>query len=83
MAVAKSKKANPMLTRNGKTRLGPLNVAQLTELLEKSSKPKEQGKIRRALAQRVKTQQVSAKVVAVEVSAEAVVESEVAIQIED
>jgi hypothetical protein len=55
--------------------LGPLNVAQLTALLEKSSKPKEQGKIRRALAQRVKTQQVSTKVV--EVSAEAVVESAV------
>ena len=64
-----------MLTRNGKTRLGPLNIKQLTEMLEKSSKPKEQGKIRRALAQRVKTQQVSTKVVAVEVSAEAVVES--------
>ena len=75
MAVAKSKKANPMLTRNGKTRLGPLNIKQLTEMLEKSSKPKEQGKIRRALAMRVKTQLVSTKVVAVEVSAEAVVES--------
>lgn len=78
--AAKSKKANPMLTRNGKPRLGPLNVAQLEAMLEKSSKPKEQGKIRRALAQRIKTQQVSAKVVAVE---EAVVESAVAIQIED
>jgi hypothetical protein len=79
--AAKSKAKSSMLTRTGKTRLGPLNVAQLTELLEKSSKPKEQGKIRRALAMRVKTQAVSKKVV----SAEAVVESavEVAIQIED
>ena len=69
----KDRKVSTMLTKTGKTRLGPLNVAQLTALLEKSSKPKEQGKIRRALAQRVKTQQVSTKVV--EVSAEAVVES--------
>jgi hypothetical protein len=71
----KDRKVSTMLTKTGKTRLGPLNVAQLTALLEKSSKPKEQGKIRRALAQRVKTQQVSTKVV--EVPAEAVVESAV------
>ena len=74
MAVAK-KKVSTMLTRNGKTRLGPLNVAQLEKLLDGSSKPKEKAKIRRALAQRIKTQQVSTK--AVEVSAEAVVESAV------
>ena len=74
MAIAKPKTKSTMLTRNAKTRLGPLNVAQLTKLLENSSKPKEQAKIRRALAQRIKTQAVSAKVVAVEVSAEAVVE---------
>ena len=72
--AAKGKKSS-MTTKTGKTRLGPLNVTQLTAMLEKSSKPKEQGKIRRALAMRVKTQQVSTKVVAVEVSAEAVVES--------
>ena len=45
MAVAKSKGANPMLTRNGKTRLGPLNVTQLQQLLEKTSKKKEKIKI--------------------------------------
>jgi hypothetical protein len=45
MAVAKTKGANPMLTRNGKTRLGPLNLKQLTEMLEKSSKPKDKAKI--------------------------------------
>ena len=75
--AAKGKKVSTMLTRNGKTRLGPLNVAQLEKLLESNSKPKEKAKIRRALAQRIKTQAVSAKVVAVEVSAEAVVESAV------
>jgi hypothetical protein len=43
MAVAKSKKKNPMLTKNGKPRLGPLNLKQLTELLDgarKKHKPK-------------------------------------------
>jgi hypothetical protein len=38
--------ANPMMTRTGKVRLGPLSLKQLEEILEKSSKPKEQGKIR-------------------------------------
>jgi len=33
MAITKVKKANPMLTRNGKTRLGPLNISQLEKLL--------------------------------------------------
>lgn len=73
----KDRKVNTMLTKTGKTRLGPLNVAQLEKLLESNSKPKEKAKIRRALTQRIKTQQVSTKVVAVEVSAEAVVESAV------
>ena len=43
------KKANPMQTRTGKPRLGPLNVAQLTQLLEKTSKNKEKSKILRRL----------------------------------
>ena len=53
----KIKTANPMLTRNGKTRLGPLSLAQLTAMLEKSSKPKEKAKIQsriRTLEARVK-----------------------------
>jgi len=37
--------ANPMLTKNGKTRLGPLNLTQLNTMLEKSSKPKDKAKI--------------------------------------
>ena len=37
--------ASPMLTKNGKTRLGPLNLTQLTSMLEKSSKPKDKAKI--------------------------------------
>jgi len=49
--------ANPMLTKNGKTRLGPLNLTQLAAMLEKSSKPKEKSKIQsriRELESRVK-----------------------------
>lgn len=45
----KNRKSNPMLTKTGKTRLGPLNFAQLTKLLETSTKPKEKDKIQRAL----------------------------------
>ena len=40
------KKAHPMQTRTGKTRLGPLNLTQLQNLLEKSSRPKDKAKIR-------------------------------------
>ena len=51
------KTANPMLTRNGKTRLGPLNLTQLTTMLEKSSRPRDKAKIQsriRTLEARVK-----------------------------
>ena len=45
----KNRKSNSMLTKTGKARLGPLNIAQLTKLLESSTKPKEKDKIQRAL----------------------------------
>jgi hypothetical protein len=35
--MAVKSKANPMQTRNGRTRLGPLSVEQLTKILENSS----------------------------------------------
>lgn len=38
MASSKVKKASPMLTRTGKTRLGPLSVAQLEKLLSGARK---------------------------------------------
>jgi len=31
------RKANPMMTKNGKPRLGPLNIKQLTDLLAKTT----------------------------------------------
>jgi hypothetical protein len=37
--------ANSMTTKTGKTRLGPLSLTQLKEMLEKSSKPKDRAKI--------------------------------------
>jgi hypothetical protein len=48
----KNRKNNSMLTKTGKARLGPLNLDQLGSLLQKSTKPKEQAKIKRAMAQR-------------------------------
>ena len=41
----KTRKADPMRTKTGKARLGPLSLKQLTDMLEKSSKPKEKQKI--------------------------------------
>ena len=45
----RNRKNDSMLTKTGKARLGPLNLAQLTKLFESSTKPKEKDKIQRAL----------------------------------
>jgi hypothetical protein len=45
MSTNTVKQADPMKTRTGKTRLGPLNLRQLNEMLAKESKPKNKGKI--------------------------------------
>ena len=45
----RNRKIDPMLTKTGKPRLGPLNAAQLNKLLEASNKPKEKSKILRAI----------------------------------
>jgi hypothetical protein len=42
----KAKVADPMRTKSGKTRLGPLSLSQLNTMLEGSSKPKEKAKIK-------------------------------------
>ena len=52
---------DPHKTKTGKTRLGPLNVAQLTEMLAQNTKPKLKPRIERALAKRKLTQAVSKK----------------------
>jgi hypothetical protein len=46
------RKANPMLTKNGKPRLGPLNLKQLEELLGKTQQKKTKAKISREISRR-------------------------------
>ena len=41
-------KSDPMRTKSGKTRLGPLNVSQLSKLLE-AAQPKNRAKIQRRI----------------------------------
>lgn len=41
----KLKPRDPMRTKTGKVRLGPLNLAQLQDLLDKEARPKNKGKI--------------------------------------
>jgi hypothetical protein len=48
----RNRKNDPMLTKTGKARLGPLNVAQLTKLMESATKPKLKDKVRRELSKR-------------------------------
>ena len=47
------KKANPMQTRTGKPRLGPLNIKQLETLLDKTSAKKTKAKISREIARKL------------------------------
>jgi hypothetical protein len=43
--MSKTNHADPMKTKTGKTRLGPLSLAQLNDMLGKSSRPKDKSKI--------------------------------------
>lgn len=47
--MKKVKHADPMKTRTGKPRLGPLNITQLQELLSKTVKPKIKSQIQRKI----------------------------------
>lgn len=67
MALKKSQVRNPMLTRNGKPRLGPLNIEQLEKLLS-SSRKKHVAKINRRIRE-LKARKSFVEVVATEVSA--------------
>ena len=46
------RKADPMLTKNGKPRLGPLNITQLTALVDKTQRKKDKAKITREIARK-------------------------------
>ena len=48
----RNRKNDPMVSKTGKAKLGPLNLTQLTKLLDSSTKPKEKAKIQRALNKR-------------------------------
>jgi hypothetical protein len=48
----KTRKNDPLVTKTGKARLGPLNLTQLNNMLAKSTKPKEQAKIKREISKR-------------------------------
>jgi hypothetical protein len=50
----KNRTADPMRTKNGKERLGPLNVEQLTALKERTSQKKVIAKIQREIDRRMK-----------------------------
>ena len=43
---------NPMQYKNGKSRLRPLNIAQLTALVEKTQRKKDKAKISREIARK-------------------------------
>lgn len=53
----RTRKANPMLTKTGKQRLGPLNVEQLTKMLE-SARKKHIPKIKKAILIRSKNKPI-------------------------
>ena len=59
----RNRKNDPMVSKTGKAKLGPLTVAQLSKLLESSTKPKEKAKIQRALNKRPPALAPSAEVV--------------------
>jgi hypothetical protein len=43
--MSKTTHADPLKTKTGKTRLGPLNIKQLYSMLEKETRAKNKGKI--------------------------------------
>ena len=46
------RKGDPMLTRNGKPRLRPLNIIQLTALIDKTQRKKDKAKISKEIARK-------------------------------
>jgi hypothetical protein len=50
----RNRKNDPMLTKTGKPRLGPLNLEQLNKLRESSNKPKQKDKISKEIRNREK-----------------------------
>lgn len=53
MSAKKESKRDPMKTKTGKPRLGPLTLEQLTKMIE-TCRPKHKNKIQRAIDSRTK-----------------------------
>ena len=70
----KTRKANSNLTKTGKTRLEPLTIAQLTDLLEKASR----GVTKAKIANRIRIMKLRKGYVAPAVVEEVIVIEEVA-----
>jgi len=66
----KTRKANSNLTKTGKTRLGPLTITQLTDLLEKASR----GVIKAKIANRIRIMKLRKGYVAPVIEEEVIVE---------
>lgn len=49
ISKARRPRSTPLLTRNGRTKLKPLNLKQLNDLLARSSRPKDKAKIARRI----------------------------------
>ena len=49
--MKKGKKADPMRTKTGKVRLGPLSLTQLNELFTKTPSAREKNKIRNRISE--------------------------------
>ena len=47
--IKANRKADPKKTKTGKTRLGPLSLVQLKNMLDKSNRKKEKDKIQRRI----------------------------------
>jgi len=61
--ASKSRKTS-LTTKTGKTLLGPLNLKQLTDLMDKTSRPKEKSKIQNRIKLFIKNQKNPKKIVA-------------------
>jgi hypothetical protein len=55
----KNRTASPMTTKNGNARLGPLNITQLTKLLETTQRVKVKAKIAREILRKEKMKEKS------------------------
>jgi len=65
--ASKSRKTS-LTTKTGKTLLGPLNLKQLTDLMNKTSRPKEKSKIQNRIKLFIKNQKNPKKDTVVEVA---------------